>query len=194
MGRRHIVSELSEEQLDFVIRRIVDGDTDREVCAQFENVFKDSSLAKSSLHRWRTAAGKELVERYQLARFQAKALVEQFSIEDADKYQTVIGNIEDRLLTATREVVKQNPVKLLQVRQMEEKMRVKREELELKRQQIELEREKLRGVALDRVKLGAETLTDFLEFVGGDSVGLQFLSKNLQPFGEFLKAKYAPQN
>ena len=194
MGRRHVVSELSEEQLDFVIRRIVDGDTDREVCAQFENEFKEASLAKSSLNRWRAAAGKELIERYQLARFQAKALIEQLGGEDSDKYQAVMANIEDRLLTAMREVIKQDPIKLLHVRQEEEKLRFKREELELKKQQLDLDRERLRGAAIDRIKLGAEFLQDLFEYSGNNADGLEFLQRHLQPFNTFLKEKYAPQS
>lgn len=193
MSRRHVVEDLNEEQLDFVLRCFTDGDNDREVCAKFEIAFKKQkiTLAKSSLHRWRKAAGDELIERYRVARFQAKALVEQIGEEDKDKYQIVIQNIEERLLTATREVIKQNPAKLLLARQREENFRLKREQLELKREEIALEREKLRGVALDRVKLGSEFMQDFLEYINGDAEGIGFLTKHIKKFGDFLKKKYA---
>jgi hypothetical protein len=194
MGRRHVVEQLNDEQFIFVIQSITNGLTDREIAVAFEKKFKGVSLAKSSLHRWRTSAGNELAEKYRFARFQAKQLLQDLESEDADKYQVIIQNIEDRLLAATREVAMQNPVRLLRARQEEERLRFKREELELKKAQLELEKEKLRGAALDRVKLGAEFLQDFLEYVGSNEDGIRFLSKNLQPFGEFLKAKYAPEN
>lgn len=192
MGQRFVVENLNEEQLDFVLRCFTDGDNDREVCTKFENAFPDSKLAKSSLHRWRKAAGEEMIERYRIARFQAKALLEQLPEgTDADKYQVVIANIEDRLLTATREVIKQNPTKLLLARQREENFRLKREQLELKREELAFEREKLRGAAIDRVKLGTELMGDLFDYLEADADGLIFIRKHAKAFNEFLKEKYA---
>ena len=192
MGRRNKVEKLAETEFDFVIRAISNGLTDREVSATFEAEF-GQTLDKNSINRWRNTVGEELAERYKLARYQAKQLREDLALEDKDDYQNVIKNIEERLLTATREVVRQDPVKLLIVRQQEEKMRLKRDEIELKKRQLEFDRER-HGNAIDRVKVGAETLTDFLEYVGSDTESIGFLTRHLQPFGEYLKAKYAAQN
>lgn len=192
MGRRNKVEQLAETEFDFVIRAVTDGRTDREISALYEAEF-GKSLDKNSINRWRNDVGSELADRFRLARFQAKQLRENLALEDADDYQNVIKNIEERLLTATREVVRQDPVKLLLVRQQEEKMRLKRDEIELKRKQLEFDREKHTN-AFDRVKVGAETMTDFLEYVGSDTESVGFLTRHLQPFGEYLKSKYAAQN
>ena len=192
MGRKSTVEKLEEDEFDFVIKAIVDGKTDREISLEFEKTF-GQKLPKSNLNNWRGKTGNELAERYRLARFQAKQLREDLKLEDADDYQNVIKNIEERLLTATREVVKQDPIKLLSIRQEEEKMRHKRAELELKQKQLEFDREKHKN-AIDRVKVGAETMTDFLEYVGSDAESISFLTRHLQSFGEHLKAKYAAQS
>jgi hypothetical protein len=191
MGRRNKVEKLPETEFDFVIRAVTNGRTDREISAEFEAAF-GSKLDKNSINRWRSTVGEELADRYKLARFQAKQLREDLALEDADDYQNVIKNIEERLLTATREVVRQDPVKLLMVRQQEEKMRLKRDEIELKQKQLEFDRERHKG-AIDRLKVGAETMTDFLEYVESDAEAVGFLTRHLKPFGEFLKAKYAAQ-
>ncbi len=192
MGRRNKVEKLPETEFDFVIRAVTNGRTDREISAEFEAAF-GSKLDKNSINRWRNTVGEELADRYKLARFQAKQLREDLALEDADDYQNVIKNIEERLLTATREVVRQDPVKLLLVRQQEEKMRLKRDEIELKKRQLEFDREKHKN-QIDRVKVGSETMTDFLEYVGTDAEAIGFLTRHLQPFGEHLKAKYAAQS
>lgn len=195
MARRHVVENLSEEQLDFVLRCLTDGDNDREVCVKFEQRFKaeNITLAKSSLHRWRKASGDEMVDRYRIARFQAKALREQIGEDEKDDYQVVMKNIEERLLMATREVIKQNPMKLLNARQEEERLKLKREKLELDKAQLEFDREKHKN-AIDRVKLGGETLQDFIEYANGDAEIITVLTRHLQGFNEFLKAKYAAQS
>jgi hypothetical protein len=118
MGRRHVVRDLDETQFDFVINAIIAGDTDREISLTFEQTF-GQPLAKSSLNRWRKSAGDELADRYRLARYQAKQLLTELKEGDEDKYRVVIGNIEDRLLMATREVISKDPVKLLKIRQDE---------------------------------------------------------------------------
>src|SRR5689334_16853104 len=139
MGRRSKVTQLNPDQFNFVVESIVAGRTDREICAGFKQAF-EQDLAKSSLNRWRKQAGNELAERYRLARYQAaQLLVDLKKDENADKFQVVIENIEDRLLTATREVIALDPVKMLQLRLDEEKRRLKQRELDLKAKQIELE-------------------------------------------------------
>lgn len=189
MGRRSAVERLEEKEFDFVVKGIIDGKTDREISIEFEARF-EKKLPKSNINNWRNKAGVELADRYRVARFQAKQLREDLKLEDADDYQNVIKNIEERLLTATREVVQQNPMKLLFARQEEEKMRLKRDKLELDKQQLEFEREKHKNT-VDRVKVGAETISDFIEYVGSDAEAIGFLTRHLQPFGEHLKAKYA---
>lgn len=190
MPRRHVVKDLSGEEFDFVIRRIIDGDTDREISVAFNAEF-DKTLAKSSLNRWRKAAGDELAERYRLARFQANQLLEDLKEEkDANKFQVVMSSIEDRLLAATREVIAKDPVKLLQIRQEEERRRLKELEIGLKRDQLELDREKLRGAQIDRVALGEEFSRDLLEFIDDDPTGLRWFTGNVKKFNEFLRQKH----
>ena len=193
MPPRHAVEKLPDEQFQFVINAIINGDTDREVSVSFEQEFK-TQLAKSSLARWRKVTGDELAERYRLTRFQAKQLLEDLQLgEDADKYKVVIDNIEDRLLTATKEVIQQDPFKLLLIQQEEKRRGLKREELQLKRDHLDLEREKLRGAALDRVKLGDEYSADLLEYIGNDPEGLRWFQRHLKKFSEFLQTKYAAE-
>lgn len=190
MSRRHAVAELPAEQFEFVIQSILDNKNDREISAAFKETFK-TRLAKSSLNRWRETAGNELADRYRLARFQAKQLLTDLKDEDADKFQVVMGNIEDRLLTATREVIAKDPVKLLQIRQEEERRRLKVQEIELKREHLDLEREKLRGSRIDRVALGGEFNKDLLEYIGADEEGLRWFKRHAKKFTDFLKEKYA---
>lgn len=189
MGRQHVVKTLNEAEFDFVINAMIAGKTNREISLAFQEAF-DKKLAKSSLNRWRNNAGDELAERYQLARYQARQLLSDLKEEDQDKYQVVIRNIEDRLLTATREVIAKDPVKLLRIRQEEEKRRLKERELGLKERQLELEREKFRGAEIDRGALGIEFITDLLEYLGQDAEGLQFFKRHAKPFNDFLKTKY----
>jgi hypothetical protein len=138
MGRRNVVKDLDGEQFDFVINAIIDGNTDREISLSFETQF-GLRLSKSSLNRWRNSAGDELADRYRLARYQAKQLLSDLKEENADNYQVVIRSIEERLLTATREVIAKDPVKLLKIRQEEERRRLRERELELKGKKLELE-------------------------------------------------------
>lgn len=191
MGRRHVVKELDEAQFDFVINAIIDGATDREISAAFESKYKQK-LSKSSLNRWRAAAGNELAERYRLARYQARQLLSNLKEEDKDQdsYQIVMRNIEERLLTATRDVISQDPVKLLQIRQEEQKRRLREREVDIKAEHLALEREKLRGVQVDRVALGTEFMTDLLEYLETDAEGLRFFSRHAKTFNAFLNKKY----
>jgi len=190
MGRRHVVKDLNEQEFDFVINAIIAGATDREISVAFEAEFA-KRLAKSSLNRWRKSAGDELADRYRLARYQAGQLLADLKEEDKDKFQVVIRNIEDRLLTATREVISKDPVKLLRIRQEEERRRLREKELELKRAQLEFSREKLQGAAIDRAALGVEFTGDLLEYLGADAEGLTFFTRHAKKFNEYLKEKYA---
>ena len=192
MPPRYAVENLPDEQFEFLLKAIANGGTDRSIPLAFEKEFK-VKLAKSSLARWRKAAGDELAERYRFVRYQAKQLQEDLKLEDADKYKIVIDNIEDRLLTASKEIIAQDPIRLLGIQQEERRRQLKQEELQLKREALELEKEKLRGAAVDRVKLGQEYSADLLEYIGTDPEGLRWFQRNLKPFSEFLQNKYAGQ-
>jgi len=188
-----MIDGLPEEQFDFVIRELMNGATDRAVSASFQKAF-NKSLPKSNLNTWRQKAGKELVERYRMRRFQIREVVDQLKAEgievEDDKYKHIIQNLEDYLLTSERDLIKQNPMKLLFARQEDERIKLKREKLELDKEQLAFEREKHRN-AIDRVKVGAETIQDFIEYGNGDAEIITVLTKHLKPFGDFLKAKYA---
>ena len=190
MPPRHAVEKLPNEKFEFLIEAIANGGTDRSIAFAFEETFK-KKLAKSSLARWRKAAGDELADRYRFVRYQAKQLQEDLQLEDADKYKVVIDNIEDRLLTASKEIIRTDPLKLLGIQQEEKRRQLKEQELDLKRQALDLEKEKLRGAALDRVKLGQEYAADLLEFIGSDPDGLRWFQRNAKKFNEFLQTKYA---
>ena len=193
MGRRSTVESLPDEQLEFVILAVLDQKTDREISARFLEAF-DQKLPKSSLNNWRNMAGNELADRYRLVRLQARQLREDLKLENADDYQNVIKNIEERLLTATREVIHQDPMKLLVARQEEERLRIKRETLDLKREQIALERQKLLGTLVDPAKQAVEFLTEFFDYLKDDGDGVLFIKKHVKPFIEFLTKKYGEAN
>lgn len=157
MTRRHVVRDLSDEEFEFVIHRILEGDTDRELSAAFGAKF-EKRLAKSSLNRWREATGNELAERYRLARYQAKRLLENLEEEGADKHQLVMRSIEDRLLTATREVITADPLKLLRIRQQEKKRELQERTLDLKERTLDFQKEKANreaGLQADRFNIAA---------------------------------------
>jgi hypothetical protein len=189
MPPRHKVEQLPAEQFEFILKAIVNGGTDNSITREFEAQFQ-TKLAHSSFSRWRKAVGQELADRYRFVRFQAEQLLEDLEAEDKDKYQIVVESIEARLLTATKELMAQHPLKLLGFRQNEENRKVKLRELELKERALDLERERVHGVALDRVKLGEEFSSDLLEYIGGDAEGLRWFTQHAKPFQEFLKTKY----
>ena len=189
MPPRHAVRDLDDEQFQFVVESILNGSTDLEISSAFSAEFGGAKLAKSSLGRWRKAAGNELAERYRLACYQARQLLADLKQEDADKYQVVIGNIEDRLLTATREAISKDPIKLLKLCLEEEKRRLKEREINLKEKALELEIEKTRQA---RVGAGPDKVLEYLfEFIGEDGTGLKWFRSNAKKFETFLIEKYA---
>ena len=193
MGRRHVVRDLNDEQFTFVIEAIIDGKTDREISAAFEACF-GQPLAKSSLNRWRESAGNELADRYRLARYQAGQLLTDLKEEGADKFQVVMGNLEDRLLTATREVLASDPMKMLRIRLDEEKRRLKARELDLKERQMSLELEKVKASQVDLEKLPMTVIEYLLEYIANDPAGLKWINSNVQWFGAFLSQKFSGQS
>lgn len=191
MARRHTVERLPDDQLQFVIDLIIDGETDREISLHFEDKFT-AKLPKSSLARWRKTAGDQLAENFRLARYTAKQFIEDAKLDpDVDKYQVFLESVEDRLLTATREVHQQDPFKLVLIQQEEKRRNLKERELALKERALDLDRERLHGVALDRVKLGEEYAADLLEYIGEDPEGLRWFQRHAQLFQTFISKKYA---
>lgn len=194
MGRKSTVDKLPEDEFEFVIRLILAGGTDREISTAFQNGF-GKPLPKSSLNTWRKKAGNELAERYRLKRFQVRSFVEElkangFDVSD-DRYALTIQNLEDHLLTNERDLVSANPVKLLGLRQEDERLKIQREKLELQREQLTLERQKLLGTLVDPAKQAVEFLTEFFEYLKDDPEGVQFVQKHAKAFNEFVTAKYA---
>ena len=190
MGKPHVVRHLDDGQFSFVIESIINGLTDQEISAAFKAKF-DKPLAKSSLNRWRNKAGNELAERYRIARYQARQLMSALKEEDSSKYQVVIENIEDRLLSSMREMIAQDPIKLLQIRQEEEKRRLKERELTLKERVLRLAEEKQRGEQIDRAALPGEIIEHLFNFIGSDAPGLTWFKKNAKKLENYLIEKYA---
>jgi hypothetical protein len=168
MPPRHAVEQLPDEQLQFVIDHILNGDTDREISFAFEEKF-NTKLSKSSLNRWRQAAGEQLAERYRLARYQAKQLIQDLKEDpDVDKHQVLIASIEDRLLTATREISSQDPFKLVVIQQEEKRRNLRERELQLKeRAQTFQEEQALKTERLqqDRLRIGADVWQFVLSYL-----------------------------
>jgi biotin operon repressor len=194
MGRKATVEKLPDDQFDFVIAAILNGWTDREISSQFRQKF-ETELPKSSLNTWRNKAGNELAERYRMKRFQVRSVVEQLKSEGIDvtedKYSHIIQSLEDHLLTDERNLLAQNPMKLLVARQEDERLKIQREKIELQREQLALERQKLLGQQMDPVKNGTEFMTELFDYLKDDSDGVLFVKKIARPFIEFLEKKYA---
>lgn len=167
MGRRSTVESLPDEQLEFVILGVLNQRTDREISASFLAEF-GTPLPKSSLNNWRRTAGTEIANRYRIARLQAQQLREDLKLDESDDYDNIIKGIEEKLLTATSEVLRQNPLKLLAARQEDEKMRIKREQIELNRQKLDFEmqrHDKEMAVRTDALAIGAKTWQFILYFM-----------------------------
>lgn len=162
MGRKSTVDKLPDDQFDFVIRSILAGGTDREISAAFQEMF-GKPLPKSSLNTWRNKAGNELAERYKLKRFQVRSFVEQLKTEGIDvaedRYAHIIQSLEDHLLTAERDLISQNPLKLLDRRQEDERLKIKREQIALNQAKLDFEKQKHeaeRSVRTDRLAIGLD--------------------------------------
>jgi hypothetical protein len=198
MGRKSTVDKLPEEQFEFVMKRLANGDTDHEVEIRFAEKFPGHKCPKSSLHSWRKKVGDEFVEHYKITRFLAKSVVEGLADSGIDigddRYRNIIEGIEDTMLTKTREIFAQDPMKLLAVRQEDEKLRVKREQIELNREKLVLERQKLLGATTDPVKQGTEFMTELFDYGKDDAEVVLFIKKHTKPFIESLRSKYAEVN
>lgn len=173
MSRKGTVESLEAEQFDFLIKAILNGKTDREIEALFADEF-GAKLPKSSLANWRDRAGKELVERYQLKRFQVRTFVEELKDQGIevgeDRYKEIISSLEDHLLTSERELFAKDPLKLLNARQEDERLRIKREQLQLNREKLAFEKEKVEreaSIRVDRLQIAADVWQFVLVFLSG---------------------------
>lgn len=168
MPPRHKVDKLPDDQLQFVIDRILNGDTDREISISFEDEFK-TRLSKSSLSRWRNSAAADNLDRYKFTRFLARKVVEDLGKQpDADKHALLVENIEDHLLNAAREVNKTDAHKLMLIQQEERRRKLRERELDLKERAQTFAEEQARKseqLEKDRFAIGADTWRFILAFM-----------------------------
>jgi len=167
MPRRYAVDNLPADQRDFLLKAITNGGSDRAIASAFEEQFK-VKLSKSALNRWRTAAGDELADRFYFVRLQAKQLIEGLKVEGADKYELLIATLEDRLLTATGELVSQDPFKLLGIQQEEKRRQLKERELKLRERAQTFQEEqakKAEHVEQDRLQVGIDVWQFILSYL-----------------------------
>lgn len=167
MARRYAVENLPADQRDFLLKAITNGGTDRAIAADFQEKFK-VKLSKSALARWRKATGDELANRFYFVRLQAKQLVEDLKEEGADKYQVLIDTLEDRLLTATGELVSQDPFKLLGIQQEEKRRQLKERELALKERAQAFQEEQAKKadrVQQDRLQIAVDVWQFILSYL-----------------------------
>jgi hypothetical protein len=162
MGRKTTVDQLPPEQRDFVIQLCTEHKTDRFISSAFEEEF-GASLPKSSLNYWRQTTGNELVERYGIQRMLVKSFVTELEAKGVDvkndRYAQLIGDLEEHLLAKTADLVAKDPMKLLAVRQEDERLRIKREQIGLNQQKLDFEKQKHEADAdarTDRLKIGAD--------------------------------------
>jgi|SRR5580704_958143 hypothetical protein len=141
MAPRSTIERLDDAQFDWLVRNILAGLTDRELEAAFGKQFDGQKLAKSSIARWRANAGEQLVEKFRIARWTAKQLKEDLGQPDADSFALTIENLEDHLLTASREVFMSDPIKALGLRMEDKKIGLKQQELALKERELEMRQE-----------------------------------------------------
>jgi hypothetical protein len=141
MPPRSTINQLPDEQFQFVIEAINRGQSDRQICLDFETQF-GTALSKGKLDRWRAKVGDDLAEQYRLSRYQATQLLEHLDQTDVDKFTLVMSHIEDHLLTVMRQITSRNPLDLLAIRQREGEQRVKERMVQLKRKELAFEQER----------------------------------------------------
>lgn len=195
MGRRKTVEKLSEVEFEAVIQMIVDGKTDIEISSEFETKF-NKPLPKSSFNRWRRNVGTNLVDTYKTQRIIARTIADDLKNEkDADKYQVIIENLEDFLLTAAKKLYTEKPLKLLFARQEDKRLEHKANELQLKKDLLEFEREKFertQNLQNDKFKIGSEVWKVILAyFLQNDPTLADAITKHseglLEKIGEQLE-------
>ena len=158
MSKPFTIERLPNDQYQFVIDAVNGGRTDREMCDAFEKQF-GVPLARSSLARWRDAAGKDLAQQYRLARFQATQLLESLQQTNAQKFDLVMATVDDRLLTTLRQITSQDPLRLLAAYQKEGGRRLTQRMVGLSEKELALEEEhdrKRESLQSDRLLIGIE--------------------------------------
>jgi hypothetical protein len=141
MAPKSTVDRLDDAQFDWLIKNILAGLTDRELEAGFKTEFGGKTLSKSSIARWRASAGEQLVEKFRIARWTARQLKEDLGQPDADSFALTIENLEDHLLTASREVFMSDPIKALGLRMEDKRIGLKQQELALKERELQMRQE-----------------------------------------------------
>jgi predicted DNA-binding protein YlxM (UPF0122 family) len=192
MPPRFTVDKLPEEQFESLIKLITNGGTDRSIPRDFEKKF-NVKLAPSSFSRWRKAVGNEIADRHRFGKALAKQVIEDLGMDDdADKFQVVMQSIEDRIITAGREIISQDPLKLLAIRQKEEDRRIRERELNLKeRAQQFNEEQALKSEQLqhDRLRIGADTWQFILSYLlGKEPQAADLLTKHSEEILNGLEA------
>jgi hypothetical protein len=130
-----------------VVDAINRGDTARAICDAFEKKFR-APLAKSSLNRWRNEQGNELAQEYRRVRYQVTQLLQELQPTGIDKLAVIIAAVEDRLLTAMRDITAQDPLKLVTIRQRERDRQLKEQAVEIKEQELEFRMSQARAQEL----------------------------------------------
>lgn len=172
MGQKFTVESLPNDQYKFIVRLLLNGKTDREVEVEFEAEFPGERVPKSSFARWRKSIGGDIKNQYRLVRFLGETVAEELNASgidlDPDRYKQVMEDINSSLLVKTHEIVTQDPMKLLAVRQEDEKLRIKREQIDLNRQKLDFEKqrhEKELAVRTDVLAIGAKAWQFMLYFM-----------------------------
>jgi hypothetical protein len=183
MSRRHLVATLPDNEREFIIKSYIDGKkTARSLSAAYEKEF-NKPLPKSSIHRWLSAIGEDLIEKYDLQNQIANQIVSNLQKEGiADKHAVIIENIRNWTLTGLHDLIKADPIQLIKIQQEEKKREQKDQELALKtRQQAFTEEQALKSEQLekDRFAIGAQTWQFVLAYLKEkDTVAVDALMKH----------------
>jgi hypothetical protein len=186
MARRFRVEELPAAQFDFVVNCIIEGIVDEKISASLLERF-DVKIPISSFNRWRKAVGGSLADTYRVARQQARAMAEELQLADGDdKYKAVMSVIEEKILASLQTIIRQDPMKLLKIRQDEEWLKIRERELQLKEKQHDFvvqQAEKENRVRTDRLKIGVAVWKYTLGwFVKNEPSGADVLTKRSNDF------------
>jgi hypothetical protein len=198
MPPRSTVDRLDDREFEWLVKNILAGCTDRELEAGFKSTFGGKCLSKSSIARWRASAGEQLAEKFRLARYVARQLKEDLGESpDADSMRLAIENLEDHLLTASREVFLADPIKALGLRMEDKKLGLKQREIDLRERELELKREaQERDASLkgDRFQVASDFWKSTLAYLlGVDPFAADLLTKHspgiLAAYGEQVEAE-----
>jgi hypothetical protein len=133
MSRRHLVATLPDDEREFIITSYIGGcKTARALSAAYKQQFK-KPLSKSSVQRWLSAIGEDLIEKYDLQNQVANQIVANLKNEGlADKHAVIIENIRNWSLTGLHDLITADPLALIKIQQEEKKREQKDREIQLK--------------------------------------------------------------